>query len=90
MHQLFASKDEVLAASLERRLPVYEARTASAAQGAGTPRERILRVFERLEQASIEPAYRGCPYLAALVELKIRTTRRAWSPVSRPWRGRPR
>lgn len=70
MHQLFASKDEVLAASLERRLPVYEARTASAAQGAGTPRERILRVFERLEQASIEPAYRGCPYLAALVELK--------------------
>ncbi|SDP06047.1 transcriptional regulator, TetR family [Streptomyces sp. cf386] len=70
MYQLFASKDEVLAASLERRLPVYEARLASGAQDAGTPRERILHVFEQLEKASTEPAYQGCPYLAALVELK--------------------
>lgn len=37
---------------------------------AGTPRQRILHVFERLEKASTEPAYHGCPYLAALVELK--------------------
>ncbi|MFI5554497.1 TetR/AcrR family transcriptional regulator [Streptomyces sp. NPDC051738] len=70
MYQLFASKDEVLAASLERRLPVYEARLASGAQDAGTPRERILHVFEQLEKASTEAAYQGCPYLAALVELK--------------------
>ncbi|MGW6910011.1 TetR/AcrR family transcriptional regulator [Streptomyces sp. NPDC054940] len=70
MYQLFASKGEVLAASLERRLPVYEARLASGAQDAGTPRERILHVFEQLEKASTEPAYQGCPYLAALVELK--------------------
>ncbi|GAA4081565.1 TetR/AcrR family transcriptional regulator [Streptomyces shaanxiensis] len=70
MYQLFASKDDVLAASLERRLPAYEARLASGARDAGTPRERILHVFERLEKASTEPAYQGCPYLAALVELK--------------------
>ncbi|MCK8433253.1 TetR/AcrR family transcriptional regulator [Streptomyces sp. D2-8] len=70
MYQLFASKDEVLAASLARRLPVYEERLAPGPQEAGTPRERILHVFERLEKVSAEPAYRGCPYLAALVELK--------------------
>ncbi|MFD7244587.1 TetR/AcrR family transcriptional regulator [Streptomyces massasporeus] len=71
MYQLFASKDEVLAASLARRLPAYEERLTPGPQGdAGTPRERILHVFERLEKASAEPAYRGCPYLAALVELK--------------------
>ncbi|MDC0765420.1 TetR/AcrR family transcriptional regulator [Streptomyces sp. HD] len=70
MYQLFTSKDEVLAASLERRLPAYEAQLTPGSQPAGTPREGILRVFERLEEVSTEPAYQGCPYLAALVELK--------------------
>lgn len=70
MYQLFASKDEVLAASLERRLPAYAALLAPDSQDADTPRERILHVFERLEKASTEPTYQGCPYLAALVELK--------------------
>ncbi|MEG8280336.1 TetR/AcrR family transcriptional regulator [Streptomyces sp. AHA2] len=72
MYQLFQSKDEVLAASLDRLLPQYEARLAPGPQEepAGTPRESILGVFERLEKAAAEPAYLGCPYLAALVELK--------------------
>ncbi|MFE5812416.1 TetR/AcrR family transcriptional regulator [Streptomyces sp. NPDC056479] len=70
MYQLFTSKDEVLAASLARRLPTYEAQLAPDTQGDATPRERILHVFERLEKVSAEPAYQGCPYLAALVELK--------------------
>ncbi|MEV5909129.1 TetR family transcriptional regulator [Streptomyces sp. WAC 01325] len=70
MYQLFASKDEVLAASLARRMPEYEAQLAPDVPDAATPRERILNVFERLEKASTEPAYQGCPFLAALVELK--------------------
>ena len=70
MYQLFASKDEVLAASLERRLPAYEADLILPEQEPGTPRERILHVFEQLEKSAAEPAYLGCPYLAALVELK--------------------
>lgn len=69
MYQLFASKDEVLAASLERRAPGYAA-LLTPGEDVGTPRERILYVFERLEKLSAEPEYRGCPYLAALVELK--------------------
>lgn len=71
MYQLFASKDEVLAASLERRAPGYAAQLMPGPEGAvGTPRERILDVFERAEALSAAPGYRGCPYLAALVELK--------------------
>ncbi|MFD8152413.1 MULTISPECIES: TetR/AcrR family transcriptional regulator [unclassified Streptomyces] len=72
MYQLFAGKDEVLAASLDRLLPQYEARLTPdpEEEPAGTPRESILHVFERLEKAAAEPAYLGCPYLAALVELK--------------------
>ncbi|MFF0200708.1 TetR/AcrR family transcriptional regulator [Streptomyces sp. NPDC005017] len=70
MYQLFGGKDEVLAASLERRLPGYEQRLRPPVEEAGTPRERILYVFGQLAEASAEPDYHGCPYLAALVELK--------------------
>jgi AcrR family transcriptional regulator len=70
MYQLFDSKDEMLAASLERRRPWYEAQLTPAATAPGTPRERIRYAFERLEKGSANPDYRGCPYLAVLVELK--------------------
>ncbi|MEV6483012.1 TetR/AcrR family transcriptional regulator [Streptomyces sp. NPDC051576] len=70
MYQLFDSKDEVLAASLERRAPGYAARLTPGPDDAGTPRERILYVFEQAEQASTELDYQGCPFLATLVELK--------------------
>ncbi|WP_171114844.1 MULTISPECIES: TetR/AcrR family transcriptional regulator [Streptomyces] len=70
MYQLFDSKDDMLAASLERQSPRYEAQLVAGPQHAGTPRERILHVFQRLEKASVDADYHGCPYLAALVELK--------------------
>ncbi|MER8004051.1 TetR/AcrR family transcriptional regulator [Streptomyces sp. NPDC094149] len=70
MYQLFESKDEVLAASLERRAPGYSAQLMPGPEDAGTPRERILYVFEQVEKASVRPEYQGCPFLAALVELK--------------------
>ncbi|MEU0966193.1 TetR/AcrR family transcriptional regulator [Streptomyces sp. NPDC005917] len=70
MYQLFDSKDEMLAASLERRGPWYEAQLVPAEGMPATPRERIVYVFERLEKNSVNPDYHGCPYLAALVELK--------------------
>ncbi|WP_043670450.1 TetR/AcrR family transcriptional regulator [Streptomyces xylophagus] len=70
MYQLFDSKDEVLAASLERRASGYAARIAAGVDDAGTPRERILYIFEQVEKVSVEPGFMGCPFLAALVELK--------------------
>ncbi|MFJ4781872.1 TetR/AcrR family transcriptional regulator [Streptomyces sp. NPDC088794] len=70
MYQLFAGKDEVLAASLERRAPEVAAQLAEGLEQVVTPRERILHVFERSEWLSTGPDYQGCPFLAALVELK--------------------
>ncbi|MFI6771551.1 TetR/AcrR family transcriptional regulator [Nocardia sp. NPDC050412] len=69
MYQLFNSKDELVAASLERIAPDYRAALLPA-DDVGSPRERILHVFERLEY--LEPAqdFRGCPYVAAAVQLK--------------------
>ena len=70
MYQLFDSKDDVLAASLERRAPGYAARLTAGPDDAGTPRERILYVFEQAEKSSTEVGYLGCPFLATMVELK--------------------
>ncbi|MFJ4322919.1 TetR/AcrR family transcriptional regulator [Streptomyces tricolor] len=70
MYQLFDSKDQMLAASLERRVARYQARLAHPDPDAASPRERIMYVFEQLEKGSVDPDYHGCPYLAVLVELK--------------------
>ncbi|MBZ3900115.1 TetR/AcrR family transcriptional regulator [Streptomyces griseiscabiei] len=70
MYQLFQSKDELLAASLERRTSTYAAALLPAADDDRSPRERILHVFEQVESQSRAPEFHGCPFLAAQVELK--------------------
>ena len=47
MYQLFASKDELLAASLERGVATYAASLLPAADDVRGHRERILHVFEQ-------------------------------------------
>ena len=70
MYQLFDSKDEVVAASLERRAAEYQAALLPPAGDDRPPREQILHVFRRLEESSGQAAYRGCPYVATAVETK--------------------
>jgi len=70
MYQLFDSKDEVMAASLERMAPGYWASLAPSDHDQRGPRVRILHVFERLEEQAASPDYRGCPFVAAAVEVK--------------------
>ncbi|MFF7160211.1 TetR/AcrR family transcriptional regulator [Streptomyces sp. NPDC008086] len=70
MYQLFQSKDELIAASLERRTAAYVAALLPAADDDRSPRERILHVFEQVEAQSGAPEFYGCPYLAAQIELK--------------------
>lgn len=70
MYQLFASKDAMLAAALERAAPGYQALVMPSQDAPGTPRARMLAVFERLEVNAAADGYRGCPFLSAQVELK--------------------
>lgn len=70
MYQLFQSKDELLAASLERRTSAYVATLLPAADDGRSPRERILHVFQQVESQSSAPDFYGCPFLAAQIELK--------------------
>ncbi|MGJ5830487.1 TetR/AcrR family transcriptional regulator [Streptomyces ossamyceticus] len=70
MYQLFGSKDELLAASLERRTSAYAGALLPAAGDDRSPRERILHVFAQVEAQSGAPEFHGCPFLAAQIELK--------------------
>lgn len=70
MYQLFASKDELLAASLERRAASYVAALLPATDAGLAPRERITHVFDQVAMQAADPAFRGCPYLSAEIELK--------------------
>ncbi|WP_280293891.1 TetR/AcrR family transcriptional regulator [Nocardia abscessus] len=69
MYKLFNSKDELVAASLERIAPDYQAALLPADDDR-SPRERILYVFQRLEYLEPVQDFRGCPYVAAAVQLK--------------------
>lgn len=68
MYLMFGSKDELLAAGLDRIGPAN--RELLLPRGDGTPRERILHVFRRQEEISGSPDYFGCPMVATAVELK--------------------
>jgi AcrR family transcriptional regulator len=70
MYQLFASKDELLAASLEQAAASVDAQTLPPADAELSARERIGYVFRQLEERGPSPEYLGCPYLAVQVELK--------------------
>ncbi|MEU4093287.1 TetR/AcrR family transcriptional regulator [Streptomyces sp. NPDC026673] len=70
MYQLFTSKDEVLAASLDRAGSRYLGQLLPAPAADLPPREHIMRVFEHLESMSASPDYLGCPFLATAFELK--------------------
>ncbi|HVV22002.1 MAG TPA: TetR/AcrR family transcriptional regulator [Pseudonocardiaceae bacterium] len=70
MYQLFDSKDALLAAALERRALADAAFLLPPPGFSGSPRARLLHVFEQLEKFARTPDYRGCAYVAAQVELK--------------------
>jgi len=70
MYQLFESKDELLAASLERRADSYATVLLPAADDGRSPRERILHVFGQLTSQAVAPDFQGCRFLAVQIELK--------------------
>jgi AcrR family transcriptional regulator len=70
MYQLFTDKDELLAAALARQEPRLTAALVPPPGVPAAPRDRMLYAFERMEEAAASSGYRGCPFLAAQVELK--------------------
>jgi AcrR family transcriptional regulator len=70
LYRLFASKDDLVAAYVERAAGDYRAWFEDALGPPGDPaRARILRLFDALQDQVRPEVCRGCPFLMALGEL---------------------
>lgn len=69
LYRLFASKDDLVGAYIERAGRLYrEWFEAAAAAGGADPHDQILAVFDALGE-QVQPQHcRGCPFLMALAE----------------------
>ncbi|QJS99107.1 TetR/AcrR family transcriptional regulator [Streptomyces asoensis] len=85
VYQLFESKDDLLAAGLERRAASYAARLLPEAGDGLSARGRILHVFEQLESQAGAPEFRGCAYQA--VQIGLRDQRHPASRVAHRVKG---
>jgi AcrR family transcriptional regulator len=69
LYRLFASKDDLVAAYVERADRHYREWFAEATRTDGrSPRERILALFDALSEQVQPDRCRGCPFLMALTE----------------------
>ena len=70
LYRLFASKDDLVAAYVERAGRLYREWFTSSMEAAGPhPRERILALFDALAERVQPDRSRGCPFLMGLAEL---------------------
>jgi AcrR family transcriptional regulator len=69
LYRLFASKDDLVAAYLEREDRLYREWFEAAVEAAGpVPREKILALFDALAEQVRPERCRGCPFQMALAE----------------------
>jgi AcrR family transcriptional regulator len=69
LYRLFASKDDLIAAYVERAGRLYrEWFDTAASVGGADPREAILAVFDALTEQVQPQKCRGCPFLMTLAE----------------------
>src|SRR4051812_5578702 len=69
LYQHFAGKDEVVTAMVAAQAAKVAEQFAAADR---SPRERIIAVFQALDEATASPDFRGCPFVGAVTELKDR------------------
>jgi len=70
MYQHFGSKDAVIVEMLKLRAIHLMADLDAAPDAA--PRERILGVFDALNEQALSPGFHGCPFVSVATELKDR------------------
>jgi AcrR family transcriptional regulator len=70
LYQHFGGKDELIAASLLESAHKDEERYRAALDSGGSdPRQRVLAVFDQLDQTTSTPGFRGCRYASAELSL---------------------
>jgi AcrR family transcriptional regulator len=86
LYSAFGSKEALIRAYLDRRHEATRARIAGAiATRGGTPRERILTVFDVIGERIALPGFRGCAFVNASAESPEGGTIGQASDASRAW-----
>jgi AcrR family transcriptional regulator len=85
LYSTFGSKDELVRAYLQRRHEATRDRMTRELQRFGTPRERLLGVFEVQAERFGSPDYRGCAFVSASAEAPPGSTIEAASDEFRAW-----
>lgn len=69
LYRLFASKDDLIAAYIERSKAFYQSWFDESARAGGpVPRDQILAIFDAIADQVGPEQCRGCPFLMALAE----------------------
>jgi AcrR family transcriptional regulator len=68
LYNTFGSKDELVKAYLESRHATVSRRITKYLERFGTPRERLLGVFEAQGELFAETGFRGCAFVSASAE----------------------
>ncbi|NBE53260.1 TetR/AcrR family transcriptional regulator [Streptomyces boluensis] len=68
LYAMFPSKDELLAACLQRRDQIARTGLRERASGALSPVERVLSVFDFLDDWFHQPGFHGCVFAGAFGE----------------------
>ncbi|MGY5047806.1 TetR/AcrR family transcriptional regulator [Streptomyces sp. 900105755] len=85
LYNTFGGKDQLIRAYLDSRHTRLTERLLRAVDGAGSPRDRLLAVFDAQTELFAERDYRGCAFMAASAEAKHGSTIEEASDVSRAW-----
>jgi AcrR family transcriptional regulator len=85
LYSTFGSKDELVRAYLQQRHEATRERMTRELQRFGTPRERLLGVFEVQAERFGAPDYRGCAFVSASAEAPRGSSIEAASDEFRGW-----
>jgi len=85
LYDCFGSKDELIRCYLQRRSERRQARIRERMAPFQDPRDKILSVFDLLEDTVAQPNYRGCAFQRAGAEAGAGSTIKGACDDSRTW-----
>lgn len=85
LYDAFGSKDELIRAYLQRRHEARKERLAARLEVRATPRERLLGVFDAMEETLAQPGFRGCAFARAGAESRPGSGIKAVCDDARGW-----
>src|SRR3984885_5052720 len=85
LYDCFGSKEELIRAYLQQRHEARQVRVRERLTRYATPREKILAVFDSMEEVAAKPDFRGCAFARASAEARPGSSVKAMCDESRAW-----